>query len=69
MRLAISRWVFGLPVLGVLSLGCDSGPPAAEPSQKPAVAPAPVAQGTKGGKPARRPVGESKNVRLTPGDD
>jgi hypothetical protein len=65
----LRRSILALPLSAVISMGCDSGDPAPDAVKKPAEPPKTVTTPGKKGKPPRRPVGESKNVPLTPGDD
>jgi hypothetical protein len=64
--------LLSLPLSVVIALGCDSGS-APDASKKAPAAPATVSTTKtptkKGGRPPRRPVAESKNFNLSPGDD
>jgi hypothetical protein len=65
----LRRTILALPLGALIALGCDSGAPAPDAAKKPAEPPNAVQTPGKKGKPARRPVGESKNIPLSPSDD
>jgi len=65
----LRRSILALPLSAVISMGCDSGNPAPDAVKKPAEPPKAVTTTGKKGKPPRRPVAESKNINLAPGDD